>query len=369
MTGDDRVVEPPRPGSGSNAAFQQLQQTGMLFIIMQQVQPAFIMAVMQSQQAWIMAQQSVSPLVQVMRTPSSVISHLHMPIVRLQQQTIMPFIIMQQLHMPPAIIVQRFCIMPADILSSQVQVIFMPPVHFSIVIVQRGTIIMFVPAGIVPGAAHRPHAHALGAHARHAHPRPLHHHRVGHLGPSSSSNSACGGPGEQARIVGTIMPIEAVISTDNQSENIAGIMITKRPKMPGLVIIAAGDPGTPAARGRGDPVAPECILSAEERKTICQMVTKPIIFVEIERTGDSIASLESDDHADPEIPRPLGRLHPVRSRGGGPHVRRFRRVSPGDLRLTRATSAGGPRNSTDWPMSRRGTPCVPLAMYATCLQA
>jgi hypothetical protein len=38
--------------------------------------------------------------------------------------------------------------MPADIGSSQVQVIFMPPGHFSIFIVQRGTIIMFMPAGI-----------------------------------------------------------------------------------------------------------------------------------------------------------------------------------------------------------------------------
>jgi len=39
--------------------------------------------------------------------------------------------------------------MPADIASSQVQVSFMPPVHFSIFMVQRGTIIMFMPAGIV----------------------------------------------------------------------------------------------------------------------------------------------------------------------------------------------------------------------------
>ena len=51
----------------------QQQQTGMLFIIMQQVQPAFIMAVQQSQQAWIMAQQSLSPPVQVIqvRLPST----------------------------------------------------------------------------------------------------------------------------------------------------------------------------------------------------------------------------------------------------------------------------------------------------------
>lgn len=48
----------------------------MLFIIRQQVQPAFIMAVMQAQQASIMAVHSGSPLAQVMQTPSSVGSHL-----------------------------------------------------------------------------------------------------------------------------------------------------------------------------------------------------------------------------------------------------------------------------------------------------
>jgi hypothetical protein len=122
----------------------------MPFIVTQQVQPAFIMAVQQSQHAWIMAQQSLSPLVQVMVQPFSVISHLHIPIIRLQQHTIIPFIIMQQLHMPPAIIVQRFCSMLADIASSQVQVIFMPPGHFSIFIVQRGSIIIFMPVGMVP---------------------------------------------------------------------------------------------------------------------------------------------------------------------------------------------------------------------------
>jgi hypothetical protein len=77
---------------GAVAARSQQQQTGMLFIIRQQLQPAFIMAVMQSQQAWIMAQQALSPLVQVMRTPISVASHRHMAIVRLQQQVIIPFI-------------------------------------------------------------------------------------------------------------------------------------------------------------------------------------------------------------------------------------------------------------------------------------
>jgi hypothetical protein len=48
----------------------------MLFIIMQHEQPAFIIDVIEAQQASIMAQQAGSPLVHVMQTPSSVGSHL-----------------------------------------------------------------------------------------------------------------------------------------------------------------------------------------------------------------------------------------------------------------------------------------------------
>ncbi len=48
----------------------------MLFIIMQHEQSAFIMAIIEAQQASIMAQQAGSPLVHVMQTPSSVGSHL-----------------------------------------------------------------------------------------------------------------------------------------------------------------------------------------------------------------------------------------------------------------------------------------------------
>ena len=119
---------------------QQPQQTGVLFIITQQVQPAFISVPRQSQHAWIISQHFWSPLVQVKQKPLSVISHLHRPIVKLQVQTVMPFMTSQQPHMPPASIVQRFCIMLHAIWSSQTQVIFMPPVHFSILMVQRGTI-------------------------------------------------------------------------------------------------------------------------------------------------------------------------------------------------------------------------------------
>jgi hypothetical protein len=118
----------------------------------QQQQPALSMQVMQSQQAWIMASQLLSPLVQVTQTPVGVISHLHMPIVRLQVHTDRPFIIMLQLTMPPAIMEHRFCIMVQAALSSQVQVIFIPPLHFSIFMVQRGIISHCAPVGVVmPG--------------------------------------------------------------------------------------------------------------------------------------------------------------------------------------------------------------------------
>jgi hypothetical protein len=122
---------------------------GMLFIITQQVQPDFIIAVMQAQHAWTMALHAASPLVQVMQTPCSVGSHLQRHIVMLHAQTTIPLSMQQQLQRPPAIMVQRFCNMPAETLSSQAQLIFMPPLHFSKVIVQRGTIIMFAPVGAV----------------------------------------------------------------------------------------------------------------------------------------------------------------------------------------------------------------------------
>src|SRR5580658_1101143 len=89
---------------------------------------------------------------QVMTQPVLVISHLHMPMVRLQQLTIMPFIMQQQLTMPPASMVQRFCIMEQATGSSQEQVIFMPPVHFSIFMEQRGTIMKLGAAGVAVGA-------------------------------------------------------------------------------------------------------------------------------------------------------------------------------------------------------------------------
>jgi hypothetical protein len=78
----------PRPtttGAGRTIArpAQQEQQIGMLFIIRQQQHPAFIIDVIEVQQASIMAVQAGSPLVQVMHTPSSVGSHLQWAIIML----------------------------------------------------------------------------------------------------------------------------------------------------------------------------------------------------------------------------------------------------------------------------------------------
>jgi hypothetical protein len=126
------------------------QQTGVPPIIMQHAQPAFMHPMTQSQHAWIMSAHVLSPLVHVIMHPLAVISILHMPIIRLQLQTIMPFIVQHRPHIPPAIMAQRFCIMVHAAGSSHEQVIFIPPGHFSTFIAHRGTIIMFgaMPVGI-----------------------------------------------------------------------------------------------------------------------------------------------------------------------------------------------------------------------------
>jgi hypothetical protein len=121
---------------------QQPQHMGMPPSIMQHVQPSFMQAHMQSQHAWIMSHMALSPLVHVMQTPSLVIMHSHLHMAMLHWHITMPFIMQQRLIMPPAIILHMFCSVAAAISSSQVQVSFMPPLHFSIFIVQRGTMAM-----------------------------------------------------------------------------------------------------------------------------------------------------------------------------------------------------------------------------------
>jgi hypothetical protein len=64
-------------------AAQQEQQIGMLFIIRQPQQSAFIIDAIEVQHASIIAMQAGSPLVQVMHTPSAVASHLQWAIIML----------------------------------------------------------------------------------------------------------------------------------------------------------------------------------------------------------------------------------------------------------------------------------------------
>src|SRR5262245_25674060 len=95
-----------------------------------------------------------------MQTPLLVISQRHIPIVRLQQQTTIPFIMQQQLHIEPARLEQRPWSVAHAISSSQAQLIFIPPAHFSILMVHRGTMRQLavgvavgtvMPAGLIGG--------------------------------------------------------------------------------------------------------------------------------------------------------------------------------------------------------------------------
>jgi hypothetical protein len=102
---------------------------------------------MQSQQACNIWQQALSPLMQVMQQPSLVISHSQLHMTMLHWQTTMPFIMQQQLHMPSHIMRHMFCNMAQAIWSSHLQWILMPLGHFSIFIVQQGTMQAPMPVG------------------------------------------------------------------------------------------------------------------------------------------------------------------------------------------------------------------------------
>jgi hypothetical protein len=101
-----------------------------------------------------MAPHFLSPLVQVMHTPSLVISVWHMPMVRLHWQMAMPLEVQQQLHMPSAIMRQRFCSVAHATSSSHEQWILNPPAHFSNSYLQRGNTAQLA----VPGAVAAPAA-------------------------------------------------------------------------------------------------------------------------------------------------------------------------------------------------------------------
>ena len=115
------------------------------------MQPDFMQAQTQSQQACSISQQALSPEVQVMQTPSLVISHLQLHMAKLHWHMTMPFIMQQQLHMPPANMRQMFCRVLHETSSSHTQVILMPPAHFSIFILHCGTMAIEVMPGAIEG--------------------------------------------------------------------------------------------------------------------------------------------------------------------------------------------------------------------------
>jgi len=69
-----------------------------------------------------MSQQWLSPLVQVMHTPLAIVSQVHMPIVKLQQHTMVPFIIMQQLHMLPAMAAHGAASQPFSLFATDAKI-------------------------------------------------------------------------------------------------------------------------------------------------------------------------------------------------------------------------------------------------------
>ena len=86
------------------------QQTGIPPIMTQHRQPASIMPIMHSPHAWIIFAIMASPLVQLIMTPPSIISHLQAAIVMLHWHRHIPFIMQQQEQADPSIILHRLCI-------------------------------------------------------------------------------------------------------------------------------------------------------------------------------------------------------------------------------------------------------------------
>ncbi len=95
-----------------------------------------------------MSQQALSPLRQVTEQPSLVYSHLHGPQQRLNWQQVMPPQVQVSEHIWSQRALHRFCKVPQAISSSQEQISFMPPLHFSAFMVQRGST-----QGVIAGAA------------------------------------------------------------------------------------------------------------------------------------------------------------------------------------------------------------------------
>ena len=85
-------------------AYLVQQQTGIPPIMTQHMQPASIMLIMHSPQAWIIFGNHRIAAVQVIITPPSIISHLQFAIIMLQLHRHIPFIMQQQEQAAPSII-------------------------------------------------------------------------------------------------------------------------------------------------------------------------------------------------------------------------------------------------------------------------
>ena len=98
-----------------------------------------------------MAQQALSPLVQLMQQPSFVYSHLQIPQVKLHWQQGMPLQVQQQLQRPSLSMRQRFCSVPRATSSSHRQWILQPLEVFSNSTEQRGSTHQLAPCCCCPG--------------------------------------------------------------------------------------------------------------------------------------------------------------------------------------------------------------------------
>lgn len=94
---------------------------------------------MHSQSDFTIVQQALSPHVQLMHTPSLVVSQRQWQQVKLHWQIVTPFHVQATQQAPPASARQRFCSVRHDTSSSQAQRILQPSAHCSQSIWQRGT--------------------------------------------------------------------------------------------------------------------------------------------------------------------------------------------------------------------------------------
>ncbi len=140
------------PGIRLRHVAQQPQQTGVPFIITQQVQPAFIMVAQQSQHrldhgAAVFIAAGAGDAAPVFGHLA--LAHAHHHVARADHHSVHHHAARDHAAGEHGAEVLHHG--EQAILSSVLQVIFILPSHFSMLIVRRGTIIMFMPVGIAEG--------------------------------------------------------------------------------------------------------------------------------------------------------------------------------------------------------------------------